>query len=120
MSERDHQRIEAEISRVGRSTDPFAAAVRTTRMPMAITDPNKDDNPIVFVNDAFCRLTGYSRDEILGRNCRFLQGAETDQEQVLRIRTATAQRIPVEASLLNYKKIGRDVLEQASRLTRVR
>lgn len=106
MSERDHQRIKAEISRVGRSTDPFAAAVRTTRMPMAITDPHKDDNPIVFVNDAFCRLTGYSREEILGRNCRFLQGAETDQEQVLRIRTAIAQRVPVEASLLNYKKSG--------------
>ena len=106
MSERDHQRIEAEISRVGRSTDPFAAAVRTTRMPMAITDPHQDDNPIVFVNDAFCRLTGYSREEIIGRNCRFLQGAETDQGQVLRIRTAIAQRIPVEATLLNYKKSG--------------
>ena len=106
MSDRDHQRIEAEISRVGRSTDPFAAAVRTTRMPMAITDPHQDDNPIVFVNDAFCRLTGYSREEIIGRNCRFLQGAETDQEQVLRIRTAIAQRIPVEATLLNYKKSG--------------
>lgn len=46
--------------------DPFAAAVRATRMPMVITDPARDDNPIVFCNVAFQELTGYSRDEILG------------------------------------------------------
>lgn len=39
-----------------------------------ITDPAKDDNPIVAVNAAFCQLTGYSKDEVLGRNCRFLSG----------------------------------------------
>ena len=54
--------------------DPFAGAVRATRMPMIITDPRQDDHPIVFANDAFLGLTGYKRDEVLGRNCRFLQG----------------------------------------------
>ena len=43
-------------------------------MPMVITDPRRDDNPIVFVNDAFLKLTGYTRMEVVGRNCRFLRG----------------------------------------------
>jgi PAS domain-containing protein len=55
--------------------DPFAAAIRATRMPMIVTDPRQPDNPIVFANDAFLHLTGYRRDEVMGRNCRFLQGA---------------------------------------------
>ncbi len=70
----EHARIDAEIDRVEKSSDPFAAAVRATRMPMLITDPNKPDNPVVFANEAFIRLTGYSRAEIIGHNCRFLQG----------------------------------------------
>ena len=59
--------------------DPFAAAVRATRMAMIITDPRQDDNPIVFVNDAFASITGCDRDEIMGTNCRFLQGEGTDR-----------------------------------------
>lgn len=79
MSDRtEDARIDAEITRHVAGSDPFAGAVRATRMPMLITDPRLPDNPIVFVNDAFSKLTGYRRDEILGRNCRFLQGAETD------------------------------------------
>ncbi len=75
MSKREEeQRIDAELHRMAGGSDPFAAAVRATRMPMLITDPRQPDNPIVFVNDAFRRLTGYVREETLGRNCRFLQG----------------------------------------------
>ena len=62
--------------------DPFAAAVRATRMPMIITDPSQHDNPSVFVNNAFLKLTGYTRLEVIGRNCRFLQGPETDPAAV--------------------------------------
>ena len=51
----------------GGNTDPFLVAVRSTHMPMAITDARQPDNPIVFVNDAFCRLTGYAADEVVGR-----------------------------------------------------
>jgi PAS domain S-box-containing protein len=101
------RRIDGEIHREGRGgTDPFAAAVRATRMPMLITDPTQPDNPIVFVNDAFARLTGYSRDETLGRNCRFLQGPGTNASDVARMREAINRRVPIELDLLNYRKDG--------------
>jgi PAS domain S-box-containing protein len=87
-------------------TDPFAAAVRATRVPMLITDPREADNPIVFVNDAFCRLTGYARAEILGRNCRFLQGPGTDPATIVRIRTAIRAAEPIETDIRNYRSNG--------------
>ncbi|WP_232627826.1 HWE histidine kinase domain-containing protein [Methylobacterium sp. Leaf118] len=105
-SRQEHDRIDAELHRVAKSSDPFAAAVRATRMPMLITDPNQPDNPIVFVNDAFSKLTGYERDEILGHNCRFLQGPKTDRADVARIRDAIERRVPIEIDLQNHKKNG--------------
>jgi PAS domain S-box-containing protein len=86
--------------------DPFAAAIRGTRMPMLITDPRQDDNPIVFVNDAFLLLTGYERDEVLGRNCRFLQGPDTDPAALTRLRDAIGAETDINIDLLNYKKDG--------------
>ncbi|PXA88351.1 histidine kinase [Nostoc sp. 3335mG] len=99
-------RIEFELINTGSSNDPFASAVRTTRMPMLITDPRQRDNPIVFLNDAFTRLTGYSRQDALGQNCRFLQGPGTNPDDVTRIRNAIARREPIEIDLLNYRKNG--------------
>lgn len=87
--------------------DPFAAAIRATRMSMIVTDPRKADNPIVFANDAFLRLTGYSREEVLGRNCRFLQGQDTDVFAVDQIRAAIADRKDISIDILNYTKSGR-------------
>lgn len=86
--------------------DPFAAALRATRMPMIITDPRQDDNPIVFVNDAFLALTGYERDEIMGRNCRFLQGVDTERDTVVSLKTAIAARTDITVDILNYRKDG--------------
>ncbi|MFH6783387.1 MULTISPECIES: PAS domain-containing protein [Methylobacterium] len=100
----ERRRFEAEFARTGASTDPFVSAVRATRMPMVITDPGQPDNPIVFVNDAFCRLTGYAYDEIVGRNCRFLQGPATDMADVAKVGAAIARRESIEIDLLNYKK----------------
>jgi PAS domain S-box-containing protein len=84
----------------------FLAAVRMTRMPMIVTDPRQPDNPIVFANEAFQQLTGYTEAEVLGRNCRFLQGARTDREAVREIREAIADQRPVQAELLNYRRDG--------------
>ena len=90
-------------------TDPaaFRAAVQLTRMPMVLADPNLKDCPVVYCNDSFCEMTGYARAEILGRNCRFLQGPDTDREAVRRIAEALAQRRHVHEDLYNYRKDGR-------------
>jgi PAS domain S-box-containing protein len=86
--------------------DPFAAAVRATRMAMIITDPRLPDNPIVFANGAFLALSGYSRAEVLGQNCRFLQGPDTDDSAIAAIRVAVAERRDLAIDLLNYRKDG--------------
>ena len=84
----------------------FAAAVGASRLPMVVTDPRRPDNPIVFANDAFLRLTGYAREEVTGRNCRFLQGAATDPHAVAAMREAIAGHREVALELLNYRKDG--------------
>ncbi len=104
---RKSARISAELAGLDDGTDPFTAAVRATRMPMIITNPREADNPIVFANDAFGRLTGYAREEVLGRNCRFLQGPESDPATVGRIRAAIEAREPIELDIRNYAKDGR-------------
>lgn len=86
--------------------DPFAAAIQATRMAMIVTDPRQDDNPIVFANDAFLTLTGYSRDEVIGRNCRFLQGPDTDPDPVTRLRDAIANGEDAAVDILNYRQDG--------------
>ena len=86
--------------------DPFAAAIRATRMAMIVTDATQADNPIIFANDAFVKLTGYARDEVIGRNCRFLQGPDTDPKAVEAIRTAIAAGGDIAVDLLNYRKDG--------------
>lgn len=88
------------------SEDPFAAAFKATRMPMIVTDPSQPDNPIIFCNEAFRKLTGYSDEEIIGRNCRFLQGAETDRETIAKIRDSIAAGQDVAVDILNYRKDG--------------
>jgi PAS domain S-box-containing protein len=84
----------------------FFAAVEMTRMPMTVTDPRQPDNPIVFANGAFLDLTGYEQEEIIGRNCRFLQGPRTDQRTLDEVRKALAGERAVAVDLLNYKKDG--------------
>ena len=73
---------------------------------IAISDPRQPDNPLVYVNPAFCRLTGYSETEALGRNCRFLQGPETDQRELDRLRDSLRHNQPCVVELVNYRKDG--------------
>lgn len=71
-----------------------------------ISNPRLPDNPIVECNDAFTALTGYTRDEIIGRNCRFMSGPGTEASLTELIRLGIRQRRPVLVELLNYKKDG--------------
>jgi PAS domain S-box-containing protein len=78
------------------------------RAPFSIvlTDPTVEDNPIVYVNDAFERATGYSRAGAIGRNCRFLQGGETERRVVQRLRDAVEGREEIAVDILNYRANG--------------
>ncbi|ETX30981.1 PAS domain-containing protein [Roseivivax isoporae] len=73
---------------------------------LIITNPRAPDNPIVYVNDAFERTTGYSRSSVIGRNCRFLQGERTDKRAVDRIRHAVEAGRDVSVDILNYRASG--------------
>lgn len=86
--------------------DIFFAAIETTRMPMLVTDPRQPDNPIVFSNRAFASMTGYTTEELLGTNCRFLQGPDTDRSKVAAIREAIAKEREITVEILNYRKDG--------------
>lgn len=106
MNDRNNGQLTDDIAHEQGSGDPFFAAVRATRMPMVITDPRQADNPIVFCNKAFQMLTGYRRDEILGRNCRFLQGPETDPAAVRELHDAVEAGQDCAVDILNYRKDG--------------
>ncbi|MGB9110346.1 MAG: response regulator [Telluria sp.] len=84
----------------------FFAAVEMTRMPMVVTNPRLPDNPIAFANGAFFDLTGYGNEEVVGRNCRFLQGEQTDPRTVDEVRLALKEKRAVAVDILNYRKDG--------------
>ncbi len=79
------------------SSSPTAAVISNPRLP---------DNPIIACNDAFVELTGYSREEIIGRNCRFLRGPTTEDDKARILREGIWRKQPVMVEILNYKKDG--------------
>jgi PAS domain S-box-containing protein len=81
-------------------------AIDEAPIGISISDPAQADNPMIYVNDAFVELTGYSREDALGANCRFLQGENTDPDRVARIREALDNEEPVAVELRNYRKDG--------------
>ncbi len=81
-------------------------AIAASANGIVVTDPNLPDNPIVYANPAFTKMTGYDREEIVGRNCRFLQGADRDQPAVDELRRAIREGRSCEVVLRNYKKDG--------------
>ena len=84
----------------------FEHAMEQTRMAICLVDPHRDDMPIVFVNQAFEQLTGYDRGEVVGINCRFLQGPDTSPVAVDRIRRTMARQEVAVIDILNYRKDG--------------
>lgn len=81
-------------------------AVEATRNGVLITDPNQPDNPIIYANPAFERITGYSREEVLGRNCRFLQRQDRDQPELEEVRAAIREGRDCRVVVRNYRKNG--------------
>ena len=83
-----------------------ARAIAAATNGIAIADARLPDSPIVYANPAFLALSGYSEEEIVGRNCRFLQGPETDPATVSTLRHAVREARAVQVMILNYKKEG--------------
>jgi len=90
----------------GDDIDALIASIYITPIATIVTDHRKPDNPIIAANDPFSQLTGYSHEEILGRNCRFLAGNGTETEARSALRASIANGEPIVVELTNYKKDG--------------
>lgn len=84
----------------------FVTLVTDSPIPSVISNPRLPDNPIVACNTAFCELTGYGPDEVVGRNCRFLSGPGTEPWLSEEIRRGVREHRPVLVEILNYKRNG--------------
>ncbi|CCH90899.1 putative PAS/PAC light sensor protein [Modestobacter italicus] len=89
-------------------------AVVATDIAFTITDPRQEDDPLVWVNPSFTRISGYSYEESVGRNCRFLQGPATEDAAVDDLRRALREQQPITTTLLNYRKDGTAFWNQLS------
>ena len=89
-------------------------AVIATDIAFTISDPRQEDDPLIWVNPSFTRITGYEYGEAVGRNCRFLQGPATDPGTVAEIRTALRERRALTTTLLNHRKDGTAFWNQLS------
>ncbi len=81
-------------------------AVESASSGIIVTDAQQDDNPIIMANPAMLELTGYSLEEVIGRNCRFLQGDDVDQEGIRELRDAVRDGRECRVLLRNYRKDG--------------
>ena len=85
----EHQKdAEAEVKEFKDDLGPFVVAAETTRMAMVFTDAKAPNNPIIFVNDSFLRLTGYAREEVLAQNFNFLVEGHDKPEVMKQIKAA--------------------------------
>jgi PAS domain S-box-containing protein len=94
------------MSPIGELDENLSAMIQYSPIASVVSDPRRADNPIIACNAPFMELTGYSEDEIVGRNCRFLAGPDTEPWLSDRIRQAVAVRKPTLVEILNYKKDG--------------
>ena len=96
------------------ATETIVSALNTLPVSVAIADAKHADLPLIYVNAAFEALTGYHAEEILGRNCRFLQGADTDQAELQVLRRALREHKPMRMTLRNYRKDGESFWNELS------
>jgi len=86
--------------------DRHVRLIANSPVPSVISNPRLPDNPIVACNAAFCELTGYAVEEVVGRNCRFLSGPATEPWLTEEIRRGVREHRPVLVEILNYKRNG--------------
>ncbi|RVX73187.1 hypothetical protein B0A52_02314 [Exophiala mesophila] len=91
----------------GRQTPVTQNLVGGLSEVFCLTDPNQPDNPIIYASEEFYRYTGYGRDDVIGHNCRFLQGTKTKRDAVTRIREGIVKGEQASEAILNYRRDGR-------------
>lgn len=101
-----YARLQAESVRLGGEFALLRQALDLTGTGFVLTDPDLDDNPIVYANESFYALTGYTADDVLGHNCRMLQGPATEPERVAQLAAAIAAERPATVELTNHRKDG--------------
>lgn len=97
VADREERKAELELKE---------RAMDEANVGITISDPDREDNPLIYVNDGFVDQTGYTREDVLGRNCRFLQDDDRDQQALDDLREAIAAEEPVTVDLRNYRKDG--------------
>lgn len=102
----ERSRTMERLQQALREKSQLTSAIDNLTTSVVITDPKRQDNPILFVNPAFTTITGYTAEEVIGRNCRFLQGPDTDRATLAAIRTAVREHTTITCTLLNYRKDG--------------
>lgn len=102
----ERKRYERAIQQAAIENLRLARAVNAVADGVLITDPTQPNNPIIYANPAFSRITGYDAEEVIGKNCRFLQGADTDPTVVAQLKQAIAEQREIQTTVLNYRKDG--------------
>jgi two-component system cell cycle sensor histidine kinase/response regulator CckA len=102
----ERKQIETELRRSMESLHLRDRAMKAVTQGIIITDPNLHDNPIIYASPGFEWITGYPADEVVGQNCRFLQGPDTDPAKIQEVRNAIQAGRECAVELLNYRKDG--------------
>ena len=109
----DRKQAEARVRLLDRAMQAVASGI-------VITDPAQPDNPIIYASPGFEQMTGYSQEEVLGKNCRFLQGKDTDRAAVDEVRAAIREARTVRRGIAQLPQGRHPVLEPAPDLARPR
>ena len=102
----DRKQAEEALRQAAQENSRLVTAINSAAIGVTISDATQPDNPLIFVNPAFTALTGYRAEDVLGKNCRFLQGRDTDPDTVDKIRQAIKAERSITVELINYHKDG--------------
>jgi PAS domain S-box-containing protein len=104
--QQENQQLQEELTRVREELSLREKAIASAANGISFADATHADRPLTYVNPAFERITGYTADEVVGHNCRFLQGEDTDPDSREQIRAALREERELKITLLNYRKDG--------------